>query len=212
MPKSFGPEDVQVLEKVREHDGYFKVDKYTFKHRKHDGRWSVPLTREVFERGHAVCVVLFDPDLDKLVFVEQFRPGAFAALSSPWFDEKEQSPWLIECVAGIIDDGETPESVAKREALEEANCEVLELLPALHYLVSPGGTSESMYIFVGRTDASNAGGIHGLEHEGEDLRVLSVSTDTAFDWLDKGRFSNSMTLIAMQWFKLNHASVLQHWS
>ncbi|PCI38260.1 MAG: ADP-ribose diphosphatase [Rhodospirillaceae bacterium] len=212
MPKSFGPDDVQVLEKIREHDGYFKVDKYTFKHRKHDGGWSDPLTREVFERGHAVCVVLFDPDLDKLVFVEQFRPGAFAALSSPWFDEAQHSPWLIECVAGIIDKGQSPQSVAKRESLEEANCEVTDLIFALHYLVSPGGTSESMYIFVGRTDASNAGGIHGLEHEGEDLRVFSVSTDTAFEWLDKGRFSNSMTLIAMQWFKLHHESIVQNWS
>lgn len=211
MPKTFTTDDVKVLDKVREHDGYFKVDKYTFEHRKHDGGWSEPLTREVFERGHAVCVVLFDPDLDRLVFVEQFRPGAFAALSSPWFDEKEQSPWLVECVAGIIDAGETPETVAKRESLEEANCEVTDLIPALHYLVSPGGTSESMFIYVGRTDASNAGGIHGLAHEGEDLRVFSVSTATALEWLDQGRFNNSMTLIAMQWFKINLVKIRATW-
>jgi len=94
------------------------------------------MTREIFERGHAVSVVLYDPDLDNLVFIEQFRPGALAAKSSPWFDA-DFSPWLVETVAGIIGEGETPEQVARREAVEEADCKILELEPVCHYLASP---------------------------------------------------------------------------
>ena len=210
--KTFTCNDVEVVEKVRAHDGYFKVDRYTLKHKKHEGGWTEPLSREIFERGHATSVLLYDPDLERLVFIEQFRPGAFAAFNSPWFEKDQQSPWILECVAGIIDAGQTPESVAKRESIEEANCTVSALEPIAHYLVSPGGTTESMFLFCGRTDASNAGGVHGLKHEGEDIRVLCVPTNEALEWLDSGRFTNAMTLIAMQWFKLNHIMLKQKWS
>lgn len=201
--ETFTVDDVDVVEKVREHDGYFKVDRYELRHRKHEGGFTDVLHREIFERGHAVAVLMFDPMLDKLVFIEQFRPGAYAAFNSPWFDKDTHSPWLLECVAGIIDEGQSPEDVARRECMEEANCEVLDLTPVSHYLVSPGGTTESVFMFCARIDASQAGGVHGLDHEGEDIRVICVDTKTALTWLDQGRFTNSMALIAMQWFKLN---------
>lgn len=209
--ETFTCADVEVLNRERAHDGYFKVDRYTLKHKMHDGGWTEPMSREIFERGHATAVLLFDPDLDRLVFIEQFRPGAFAAFNSPWFDEDRHSPWLLECVAGIIDEGETPEAVARRECLEEANCTVTDLLPISHYLVSPGGTTESIFLFCGRVDASNAGGVHGLEHEGEDIRVISIPTDMALTWLTEGRYVNAMTLIAMQWFQLNLRDLRARW-
>jgi len=210
--EQFTVDDVDVSQKVRVHDGYFKVDRYHLRHRKHEGGWTEVMSREIFERGHATAVFLYDPDLDKVLFIEQFRPGAYAAFNSPWFDAKTHSPWVLECVAGIIDEGESPEDVAKRECIEEANCEVLDMVPIIHYLASPGGTTESIFLFCARIDASNAGGVHGLEHEHEDIRVLTIDTDTALKWLDEGRFINAMTLIAMQWFKLNLDALRQRWT
>ncbi len=210
--QEFGFDDVEEIKTTRDHDGYFKVDRYSLRHRTHEGGWTDIMHREIFERGHAVAVLLFDPVLDKLVFIEQFRPGAYAAQKSPWFNKDTHTPWLYEIVAGIIDEGETPEDVAKRECIEEANCPVLELKPIIHYLVSPGGTTESMFLFCGRVDASNVSGIHGLDHEGEDIRPFTLDTKTTLDWLDQGRFSNSMTLIAVQWFKINHRDLLDQWT
>ena len=169
------------------------------------------ISREIFERGHAGCCLLYDPDLDKLVLIEQFRIGALAALASPWFDEDETSPWLIEIIAGIIEDGEDPEAVVRREALEEAGCAIGEIEPLFHYLVSPGGSSESMFVFCGRVDASNAGGIHGLRHEGEDIRVLVADAQEVFAMLDQGRIINSMTLIPLQWFRAHHQELRRRW-
>ena len=169
------------------------------------------IDREIFERGHAAACLLYDPDLDKLVLIEQFRAGALAALASPWFDEAETSPWLIEIVAGIIEDGEEPEAVVRREALEEAGCAIGHIEPLFHYLVSPGGSSESMFVYLGRVDAANAGGIHGPAHEGEDIRVLAVDVDEAFAMLDQGRINNAMTLLAMQWFRANHEALRARW-
>jgi len=160
------------------------------------------MSREIFERGHAVSVLLYDPDRDEVGLIEQFRPGAYAA---GW------EPWLIEVVAGIIDPGETPEQVAIREAQEEAGATVTQIEPVCRYLVSPGGTTESMEIFCARVDASKLSGIHGLEHEGEDIRVFTVTADEAIAWVQSGKIANSMTIIALQWLALNRPRLREKW-
>ena len=169
------------------------------------------ISREVVERGHAAACLLYDPDLHKLVLIEQFRPGAYGALASPWFDAREDSPWIIEIVAGIIEDGETPEQVVRREALEEAGLEIGRIEPLFHYLVSPGAMTESMFVFCARFDASNAGGTHGLAAEGEDIRVLVIDVEEAFAMLDDGRIINAMTIIPLQWFRANHEALRARW-
>ena len=202
--------DVEVTEKSNAYQGYFRIDRYRLKHRLFEGGWSGEMMREVFERGHAVAGLPYDPDLDQLVFIEQFRAGAHAALASPWFGE-DVSPWLIECIAGIIEEGETPENVARRETMEEADCQIQDIVPVCHYLVSPGGSSESVFVFCGRVDAADAGGIHGLSEEHENIRVTAVPAKEAFDWLESEKIINAMTLIALQWFKLNYPNLRERW-
>ena len=153
---------VEIIHRKTAFKGYFQVDHYRLRHRKFDGGWTESMDREVFERGHAAAVVLYDPRLDVVVLIEQFRVGAYAA---------GVEPWLIEVVAGIIDPGETPEAVVRREAQEEAGCAIGDLHPIGSFLATPGGSSETLTLFCGRVDASEAGGIHGLDHEGEDIRV-----------------------------------------
>ena len=104
MPKiqQFSDQDIQVVKKESLYDGFFKMIKYHFKHRLYRGGWSDVIEREVFERGHAVAVLPYDPILKEFVMIEQVRIGALATSSSPW---------LLEVVAGIIDEGEEPEDV-----------------------------------------------------------------------------------------------------
>ena len=210
MTPTFTSDDVDIIEKQNPFRGYFRIDHYRLKHRLFEGGWSQEMSREIFERGHAVTALLFDPDRDRLVFIEQFRVGAFCALASPWFDDSF-SPWLVECIAGIIEEGETPEQVARREAVEEAGCEITDIVPVCHYLVSPGGSTESVFVFCGRVDSSAAVGIHGIVEEQENIRVFTVPVAEALSWLDEGRFANAMTLIPLQWFKLNHDGLRARW-
>ncbi|MGH7005896.1 MAG: NUDIX domain-containing protein, partial [Alphaproteobacteria bacterium] len=105
-------EDVEVLEKTTVWKGRFQIDRYKLRHKLHDGGWSEPFIREVFERGHAAAVLPYDPIRDLVVLIELFRPGAYAA---------GRHPWLVEVVAGIIDPGEAVENVVRREAWEEAH-------------------------------------------------------------------------------------------
>ena len=174
--------------------GYFRLDRYILRHRKHDGGWSTPITREVFERGHAVAVLPYDPAADAVVLLEQFRVGALAA---------GKEPWQIEVIAGIIDPGETPEAVAHREGREESGLVLHDLTPLYHYLVSPGGSTETVRLYAARVDSRTAGGIHGLDHEGEDIQVRVLDFAQAWAWVEEGRIDNAPTILGLQWLALN---------
>jgi ADP-ribose pyrophosphatase len=160
------------------------------------------MAREVFERGHAVGLLLYDPDRDAVGLIEQFRPGAYAA---------GMHPWLIEVVAGIIEEGETAEMVATREAREEAGVTVDDLVPMLHCLMSPGGSSETMRLFCGRIDSTVFGGLHGIAEEHEDIRVFTLPAEEAFAWLTSGRINNATCILALQWLALNRPMLRDRW-
>jgi ADP-ribose pyrophosphatase len=173
-------------------DGFFKVDRYTLRHAQFSGGLGPPISREIFERGHAAAVLPYDPVLDRVVLIEQFRPGAFA--------NDDPNPWMIEIVAGIIDPGETAAQVCVREGQEEAGLSISELVPLGTFYMSPGGSSETIALFVGLCDSSKAEGIHGLDAEGEDIRVFTESPEEAIAMVRDNRVVNAMTSLALLLF------------
>jgi ADP-ribose pyrophosphatase len=203
MTRASRPDDrVEILDKTTPFEGYFQIDVYTLRHRKFDGGWTGTMTREVFERGHAAAVLLYDPDRDRVVMLEQFRIGAFAA---------GVESWLIEVVAGIIDPGEAADDVARREAVEEAGREVSDMVPIGTFLMTPGASSETLAMFCGRIDSEGAGGIHGLDHEHEDIRVFVASPEEALGRAMAQQCPNANTVISLQWLLLNRAELKERW-
>jgi ADP-ribose pyrophosphatase len=196
--QKYNKEDVQIVASERVYDGFFKVDKLYIKHKLFSGGWSGDINREVFERGHAVAMLPYDPVRDEIVLIEQFRVGAMAAA---------KTPWLLEIVAGMIEDNEVPEEVCRRESMEEAGLTVGKLHKIMSYLPSPGGMTESIHLYIGTVDASNAGGIHGLESENEDIRVHCLPREEVLQMLKAGKFDNSAIIIALQWLALNFDNV-----
>lgn len=202
----FAKDDVEIIERNRGYDGFFKVDRFQLRHRKFDGGWSEQMPRELVVRRDAVGILLYDPQLDAVALIEQFRVGVIGAGV-----EKEASPWILELVAGLIDRDETPIEVAKREAIEEANCTVLDVEPIFSLFTSPGGTNEYIHLFCGRCDLRNAGGVYGLPEEHEDIRVHVVAYDAAVALLTSGRINNAITIIAMQWLQMQRERLRALW-
>lgn len=197
------PRKVDVIDRTTAFQGYFRIDRYTVRHETFEGGMSGDIVREVFERGHAAAALPYDPHRDEVVLLEQFRVGALAA---------GQEPWLIEVVAGIIDDGESPEDVVRREMIEEAGLEPHELEPVGPVLVSPGGTSEMLHMYCARVNTQDAGGIFGLDHEGEDIRAFIHPAGDVEDLLAAGRIVNGTAIIALQWFLLNRERLRSIWT
>ncbi|MDV5171019.1 ADP-ribose diphosphatase [Photobacterium rosenbergii] len=194
-PGQFSRDDVEVIAQEPLYQGFFSMVKYRFRHRLFAGGWSQPLDREMFERGHAAAMLPYDPVTDQVVLVEQFRVGAMAA---------DCSPWQLEIVAGIIEPGEQVDDVVRRESVEEAGVEVGLLHKITRYLSSSGGCSETLDIYVGEVDSTTAEGIHGLEEEGEDIKVHVVSREEAYQWVESGKIENAASIIALQWLQLNY--------
>lgn len=178
--------------------GFFSLQRYRLRFEHFDGSWSEPIEREIFERGHAVAVLPFDADRGEVVLIEQFRPGALDAPSGPW---------LAEIVAGMIEPGEAAEDVARRESQEEAGLTIDQLYPLTRYWVSPGGSTESIYLFLARLDTAGiqrdvdgvVEGRFGLDHEHEDIRVRLVPIEQAVADVEAGRIVAAAPVIALLW-------------
>jgi len=202
LPVTFAKNDVEIIARETLYSGFFSMDLYRFRHRLFNGEMSGEIRREIFERGHAAVLLPFDPVRDEVVLVEQIRIAAY---------DVSESPWLLEMVAGMIEEGETVEDVVRREALEEAGLVVGRAKPVLSYLASPGGTSERLSIMVGEVDATTAEGIHGLADENEDIRVHVVSREQAYQWVEEGKIDNAASVIALQWLQLHYQTLRHEW-
>ncbi|WP_151705216.1 NUDIX domain-containing protein [Nitrincola alkalilacustris] len=195
---SFGPDDFHTDQDSQTYKGFLNIHSLKLTHACFRGG-EISVQRELLRRGDAAAVLLFDPLQDAVVLIEQFRVGALKAPAGPW---------LLELVAGIIEPGETPEEVAKRETLEEAGLEVHHLINITRYLPSPGGCDEWLDLLCGYVDGSKAEGIHGLAGEGEDIKVHLLSAEQAFELVNTGVINNAAAIIALQWLQLRHDEVL----
>jgi ADP-ribose pyrophosphatase len=189
-----------ILEEKIQYQGFFSLKSFTLKHTLYKGGWSQPITREIFQRGNCVAVLLYDPIRDEVVIIEQFRIGAM---------QMPDQAWLLEIVAGAIEPGETAEEVAYRESIEEAGCEIQQLIKINDFFTSPGGTSELLSLFYGRVDTTHIGGIHGLDHEDEDIFVTTMKFDKVYQLLLDGKILSAIPIIAIQWLFINRENLRQ---
>lgn len=201
QPVSFNKKDLEILNKETLFKGFFRMVKYRFKHKRFAGGWSEPVEREMFERGHAAAMLPYDPIRDQVVIIEQIRVGAL----------EDAQPWQLEIVAGVIDTDESAEQVVRREAVEEAGLTVGRIEKITSYYPSSGGCSEKLDVFIGEVDCSQAGGIHGLDCEGEDIKVHVMSRTEAYQLVKDGRIENGASIIALQWLALNYQPLQQQW-
>ncbi len=192
----------EILAQETVYRGFFNLEQYTLKHTLYKGGWSQPLNRELFRRTSCVAVLLYDPDRDEVVLIEQFRVGAMF---------QAHRAWLLEIVAGAIEAGETAVEVAYRESEEEAGCQISELLEIMQFYTTPGGSSERITLFCGRVDSSNIGGIHGLQAEGEDIHVSAVKTEQVFQMLENGQIESGIPIIAIQWLYIHRDRLRKQW-
>lgn len=192
---SFAAEDLKVSSKDTAYQGFFEIQRWRLGHRLFSGGWSDDFQREMFCRGNAVAGIIYDPWRDEIALIEQFRIGAH---------DSPKGPWCLEVVAGMMDkEGESPEEVMSRELAEEAGLTAKKIEFICRYLSSPGGTDEEVYLYALLCNLSNAGGIHGLDEEHEDIRLLVFPAQEVFAAMLNGRMNNAATLIGLQWLQIH---------
>ena len=184
-----------IIDKKTLYRGFFELNQFTFKHKKHDGSWSKTLIREVLKETDVATVLPYDSKAKKIILVDQFRSGLI---------ENNLEPTIKEIIAGFIDKGESPEEAAIRECKEETGCSVHQLRKIFSYYPSPSFSQSCYHFFLAEVESFKGERIIGQEDEDEDLLARSYSTDEVKNMLNNGKIINGVTLIALQWFYLNY--------
>jgi len=183
----------KLLKSESKYQGFFKIDLCHIQHETYEGG-SIEVKRELFHRGDAVAVLMYDPAKDKVILLEQFRVGAIADVNGPW---------LLEIVAGMVEQGESVADVARRECMEESGIEVHSFENIHSFYSSPGGCSEKIHVLCALVDSDEVEGIHGVEHEGEDIKVMAIEYADIHDLMLSGKICAAIPIIALQWLQLN---------
>jgi nudix-type nucleoside diphosphatase (YffH/AdpP family) len=179
-------------------DDFFKIDELLVTHRQIDGTTSAVQRRLVFERGDSVAVLPFNRDRRAAVLVEQFKAPALVARRRD--DPATTEGWLVETPAGMIDAGETPEAAAIRETLEETGYQIRTPELIGRFFVSPGGTSERVFLYFAEvTDSDRAGKGGGIDDE--DIKVLHIGLAELFERLARGLIEDSKLVIGAYWLQ-----------
>lgn len=186
---------IKLSQSERVYDGFFHLDRLRFSHSLYQGGMSQDISRELFQRGEAVVVLLYDLAAQQLILVEQCRAGALAHY-------QDQQAWLLEPVAGMIDQDEAPIDAAVREVFEEAG---VSLGPDLfsyvgQFFPSPGGSSERLHLFAVPVDVRTLPQFAGNTAEVEDIKLIPLSFNEAKHRLVRSQFNVASTWIALQWF------------
>ena len=191
----------QILSMEATHNGFLKLKSYLLQHECFEGGWCPQVRRERVEGKHAVSVLLYDPEEDAVVLIEQFRIGAMG---------HADDPWLLETVGGYMEEGEVAEAVARRETREETGCELLALEFIGRFFTTPGWCGERISLYCGWVDSTGAGGVHGLDHEGEDILVRVMSREAALGELFR-RANSTSIVVGLQWLSQHWRELQQRW-
>lgn len=195
-----GQERLQMVELHEPYANFFSVEELTLRHRRHRGDWTPEVLRAVFVSGDATVVLPWDPVRDTVLLIDQFRAAPAA--------RGDLQPWFYETVAGRVDPGETPETAALREALEEAGLPLRQLIPGPHNYPSPGVLAEFLYLYIGIADLpETAAGFGGLDAEDEDIRSHLVPRAELTRMAMSGEIRNGPLLSLALWLELAHAQI-----
>ena len=193
-----GNGEVAVGRRLQAHAGFFGVEVMDLAHRRFDGTTSPVLRREVFVSGDAVTVLPYDPVRDRVLLIEQFRPGPLG--------RGDPLPWQLEAIAGRIDPGEAPQEAARREAVEEAGLVLGRLEPVAEYYPSPGAMTEYIYSYVALCDLPDGvGGIFGSIEEAEDIKGHLLSFDALMAKVAGGEVANAPLILTALWLQRERA-------
>lgn len=192
---------VEVLESREIHRGFFRLNKTRLHYERFAGGMSREVELETVERGDGVAVLPYDPRRDRVMLIRQFRLPLHL---------RGEDGWSVEIPAGSLHEGVDPMEEARRELREETGLIPYHLAPMHTYYLSPSGSTERLFLFLGLThipDAPTA--TFGLEEEGEEIATLPLSFEKALLMLEAEPPRSATLILALQWLALNRERLRQ---
>lgn len=177
-------------------DNWYTLRKIDFDYRSRGGDWASQ-QREAYDRGNGATILLVDWSRRTVLLTRQFRIPAYL--------NGHIDGMLVETAAGLLDEDDAATAI-RREAVEETGYQVRAVRPIFELFMSPGSVTERVAFFVAEYTADDRiGPGGGLADEGEDIEVIEIGLDEAYDQIADGRIIDGKTVLLLQWAQLNEA-------
>ncbi len=176
-------------------DNWYTLNKVSYDYQKPDGQWESQ-TREAYDRGNGATILLYNKQHQTVILTRQFR--------LPTYVNGNDNGMLIEACAGLLDE-HNAEDCIKKETEEETGYRISKVQKIFESYMSPGSVTEVLYFFVAEYQHHmkvNQGG--GLEHEQENIEVLELDFQEAYDMISTGAIKDGKTIMLLQYAKLNN--------
>lgn len=171
-----------------------KLSKVTLDYTRDDGQVEEQ-KREVYDRGNGAAILLYNKIKKTIVLIKQFR--------LPTYLNQNESGFLIEVCAGVLE-REHPEETIIRETEEETGYHVSDIKKVFQAYMSPGALTEIIHFYVAEYEddmKKSAGG--GLASEHENIEVIELPFETAYDMIASGEIVDAKTIMLLQYAKIN---------
>ncbi len=187
-------DNVNILKTDILSSNWYTLKKITYKFTKKDGTSKVQ-DREAYDRGNGATILLYNKEAKTVILTRQFR--------LPTFINGNPDGMLIEACAGLLDK-DNPEDCIRRETEEETGYKITEVRKIYEAYMSPGSVTEILYFFVAAyTSSMKVGEGGGVEHEQENIEVLELPFNEAWQMLIDGIIKDAKTIMLLQYAKLN---------
>ena len=185
--------------------GFFSVEEHQLSFKKFDKTQSDVVTRSALKSSDAVIVLPYDPINDRVLLIEQFRTGPYV--------KGDKNPWILEPIAGLIDEGETPETAGLREAQEEAHLKIENLELVARSYPSPGISTEFFHQYVGIASLPESTNlVAGLENEAEDIQSHIFSYEEFSKMINEGDINVGPAILLGLWLSKNRKNLRKKYS
>jgi GDP-mannose pyrophosphatase NudK len=176
-------------------DNWYTLRKITYEAKNRDGSIAVQ-SREAYDRGNGSVILLYNKPNQTVILTRQFR--------MPTYLNGNESGYLIECCAGLLDKDD-PEECIKRETEEETGYKISDVKKVFEAYMSPGSVTEILYFFVAEYSkemkVSDGGGVH---EESENIEVLELPFQQALDMITNGEIRDAKTIMLLQYAQINN--------
>ncbi len=175
-------------------DNWYILRKLTYNYLKEDGTTEKQI-REVYDRGNGATILLYHTENKNIILTRQFR--------LPTYLNGNPGGMMIEACAGLLEE-ENAEECIKRETEEETGYKISKVRKIFEAYMSPGAVTEIIHFFVAEySKEMKIGEGGGLASEHENIEVLEIPFQKAFQMIETGEIKDAKTIILLQYAKIN---------